>query len=74
MKLHYYWTLLLVLQTSFISAQIGIGTQYPDASSILDIESAKKGVLFPRLTTIQRNLIQKRKDSFFQDSQNQKEI
>lgn len=58
MKLHYYWTLLLVLQTSFISAQIGIGTQYPDASSILDIESTKKGLLFPRLTTSERNLIE----------------
>lgn len=58
MKLHYYWTLLLVLQTSFISAQIGIGTKLPDASSILDIESTKKGVLFPRLTTSERNLIQ----------------
>jgi hypothetical protein len=58
MKLHYYWTLLLVLQTSFISAQIGIGTQYPDASSILDVESTKKGLLFPRLTTSERNLIE----------------
>lgn len=57
MKLFYYCTLLLVLQTGIISAQIGIGTQYPDESSILDIESKNKGILIPRITSIERDQI-----------------
>lgn len=57
MKLFYYCTLLLVLQTGLISAQIGIGTQYPDESSILDIESKNKGILIPRITSIERDQI-----------------
>ena len=57
MKLNTYWTLLLVLQTVLVSGQIGIGTQYPDESAILDIESANKGVLLPRLTTVARDQI-----------------
>ena len=32
-----------------LSAQVGIGTTNPDASSILDIESSNKGVLIPRV-------------------------
>ncbi|MEO8935008.1 MAG: hypothetical protein ABI295_11945 [Xanthomarina sp.] len=33
-----------------ISAQVGIGTTNPDASSILDVESSNSGVLIPRIT------------------------
>lgn len=36
---------------------IGIGTNTPDASAILDIDFTNKGVLFPRLTTAQRDAI-----------------
>jgi hypothetical protein len=57
MKQYTYLTLLLLLQTGFLSAQIGIGTQLPDESSILDIESKNKGVLFPRVTTSERDQI-----------------
>lgn len=57
MKQYTYLTLLLLLQTGFVSSQIGIGTQYPDESSILDIESKSKGVLIPRVTTNERNQI-----------------
>jgi hypothetical protein len=57
MKQYTYITLLLLLQTGFLSAQIGIGTQLPDESSILDIESKNKGVLFPRVTTSERDQI-----------------
>jgi len=39
------------------NAQVGIGTTTPDSSSILDISSTSKGILLPRLTTIQRNAI-----------------
>lgn len=38
-------------------AQVGIGTTSPDDSSMLDIQSTSKGVLIPRMTTTQRNLV-----------------
>ncbi|MNQ23292.1 hypothetical protein D3C85_364530 [compost metagenome] len=38
-------------------AQIGIGTVTPSASSVLDITSTTKGMLAPRMTTVQRNAI-----------------
>ncbi len=36
---------------------VGIGTQTPDNSAVLDIQSADKGLLIPRLTMKQRNAI-----------------
>ena len=39
------------------NAQIGIGTTVPNASSVLDITSTTKGMLTPRMTTVQRNAI-----------------
>jgi hypothetical protein len=36
------------------NAQIGIGTTSPNASAALDITSTSKGLLFPRLTSIER--------------------
>lgn len=41
--------LLITLFTSMSYAQVGIGTNKPDASSVLDITSTNKGVLFPRI-------------------------
>lgn len=38
-------------------AQVGFGTSTPNSSSILDVESTTKGFLPPRLTILQRNLI-----------------
>lgn len=43
--------------TSISHAQIGIGNTSPDASSMLDITSADKGFLAPRMTTAQRTAI-----------------
>ena len=40
-----------------IYSQVGIGTTSPDESSILDIESANKGVLVPRLSNNQISTI-----------------
>jgi len=41
-----------------VNAQnVGIGTATPNAKAVLDITSTDKGVLFPRLTTAQRNAI-----------------
>ncbi|CAN5242746.1 hypothetical protein BH09BAC2_BH09BAC2_22530 [soil metagenome] len=40
-----------------IFAQVGIGTPTPDASAMLDVTSTSKGVLTPRMTTANRDLI-----------------
>ncbi|MES2775780.1 MAG: hypothetical protein V4722_16520 [Bacteroidota bacterium] len=39
------------------NAQVGIGTNAPNGKSVLDIRSTTKGVLFPKMTTQQRNAI-----------------
>ena len=52
-----YLTLLFVIWSLVIYAQndnVGIGTTTPEATSILDVSSTDKGVLVPRLNTIQR--------------------
>jgi hypothetical protein len=50
--------LILVMSFSFVShAQIGIGTNTPEASAALDISSSDKGFLMPRMTTAQRDAI-----------------
>ncbi len=49
-----------VLFTFVISAayaQVGIGTTTPDASAALEVSSADKGFLMPRMTTAQREAI-----------------
>ena len=58
MKKYNYIVIILVLLISInISAQVGIGSTNPDASSMLDIQSTAKGVLIPRMTTAQREAI-----------------
>jgi hypothetical protein len=47
--------LLILLTTTSIGAQVGVGTAQPDSSSILDIYSESKGFLMPRLSTAQRD-------------------
>jgi microcystin-dependent protein len=51
-------SLIVFLVTSFFSAtlfaQVGINTPDPDTNSILDLKSNNKGLLIPRLTSIQR--------------------
>jgi hypothetical protein len=50
--------IVLTLSVSNLFAQnVGIGTNSPDASALLDVSSNNKGFLPPRLTTIQRNAI-----------------
>jgi hypothetical protein len=39
------------------TGSVGIGTTSPNAKSLLEVRSTTKGVLFPRMTTAQRNLI-----------------
>jgi hypothetical protein len=47
--------LLVVINQS--QAQVGIGTNTPDNSAILDVQSSDRGILFPRMTSSQRNAI-----------------
>ena len=47
----------LLCATTLTQAQIGIGTNTPDASSQLDISSTSRGLLPPRMTALQRNSI-----------------
>jgi hypothetical protein len=61
MKKFIYTTLFLVvmLMTGMVQAQVGINedNSQPDASALLDVKSSTKGMLVPRMTTTQRNLI-----------------
>ena len=50
--------LILILSNYSLSAQVGIGTTTPNASSALDIESTNSGLLIPRMTTVQRDAIE----------------
>ncbi|MDV7186153.1 hypothetical protein R3X25_02575 [Lutibacter sp. TH_r2] len=49
--------LFIVVLGISTQAQVGIGTTNPEASSMLDIQSTSKGVLIPRMTTLQRGAI-----------------
>lgn len=46
--------LILILIGAMSSAQVGINTDKPDPSSILDVQSETGGVLFPRMTLEQK--------------------
>jgi hypothetical protein len=43
--------------SQIVCAQVGIGTVNPDSSSILDLTSNSQGLLIPRMTSSERNLI-----------------
>ncbi len=54
--------ILLMFFTVFMmqflfSQNVGIGTNTPNSKAILDIKATDKGILFPRLTSAQRNAI-----------------
>jgi len=49
--------IIVLLFTQKNYAQVGIGNLSPNDSSILDLTSDDKGLLIPRMTTIQRNSI-----------------
>ncbi|MGK0427618.1 ice-binding family protein [Patiriisocius sp. Uisw_017] len=48
---------LVLLPSTRVFAQVGIGTTTPDVSSILDVSSTSKGLLMPRLNTTERDNI-----------------
>ncbi|WP_240723562.1 hypothetical protein [Flavobacterium sp. J27] len=56
LKLFFCATFICFLMQNAV-AQVGINTTSPDASSILDVTSASKGLLIPRMTTSQKNAI-----------------
>jgi hypothetical protein len=51
------FSIIFLFLFSALFAQVGIGTDNPHSSSILDISSASQGVLLPRLTSLQRDAI-----------------
>lgn len=57
MKIYSYLLVLVLLQSVLVIAQTGIGTKEPDDSSVLDITSNVKGLLIPRMTAAERDLI-----------------
>lgn len=48
---------LMCLINSQSNAQLGIGTNSPNASSMLDVTATNKGLLLPRMTNTQKNAI-----------------
>lgn len=50
-------SLILMFFYTIAYCQIGIGTNTPSKSAILDLNSNSKGFLTPRMSTIQRNAI-----------------
>lgn len=49
--------LILMVITTNVFAQVGIGTVTPNASSLLDLTSTTQGMLTPRMTTAQKTAI-----------------
>ena len=48
---------LSLLMLFKVNAQVGIGTNTPNASAALEINSTARGILLSRMTSVQRNLI-----------------
>jgi hypothetical protein len=58
MKIQKQFLLSLLFVSSLTAiSQVGIGVANPDKSAILDVSSSSKGLLTPRMTTVERNLI-----------------
>lgn len=53
MKSLKYFVFFVFLSINYLSAQVGVGTNAPNSSSMLDVNSTTKGVLFPRMTNSQ---------------------
>jgi hypothetical protein len=49
--------MIFILPAYLFSQNVGIGTGTPDASAALDVQSTSKGLLPPRMTTLQRDAI-----------------
>ncbi|MBZ9650936.1 hypothetical protein [Psychroflexus montanilacus] len=58
MEKNFLLALMMLLGSTVCNAQVGIGTESPHSSSLLDIESINKGILIPRMTTVERDAIE----------------
>lgn len=50
----FLFTLFVIISISTLKAQVGVGTNTPNASAALDITSTTQGLLTPRMTSAQR--------------------
>jgi hypothetical protein len=57
MKPFFFITFFSAIFCTAIAQHVGIGTNTPHASAMLDVSSTNRGLLAPRMTTIQRNAI-----------------
>ena len=57
--------ILSFLNDCLLSQNIGIGTNTPDSSAILDLASVSQGLLVPRMTTAERQAITNPADGLF---------
>jgi hypothetical protein len=48
---------LLILSASYAQNNVGVGSASPHTSAMLDVSSTTKGMLVPRMTTVQRTAI-----------------
>ena len=53
----YFYLLVLIFCSFQSTCQVGIGTNNPDASAVLELSSSTKGFLPTRMTALQRNAI-----------------
>lgn len=53
----FLWLFCIVCMQSIYSQNVGIGTNTPDSSAILHLESTDMGFLWPRMSTVQRDAI-----------------
>ncbi|MDP4799958.1 MAG: hypothetical protein NWQ65_06735 [Crocinitomicaceae bacterium] len=65
MKFSLILTLTSVFAASLANAQVGIGTQTPSNTAVLELSASDKGVLFPRLTSVQRAAISSPADGLY---------
>lgn len=56
-KLYVLVPFFILISGYYSFSQVGIGTTNPNATSMLDISSTTRGMLTPRMTTIERNAI-----------------
>jgi hypothetical protein len=56
-KSAFIFFVLFALQKSAAAQSVGIGTDTPHPSSLLELSGNSKGILIPRMTMLQRNAI-----------------
>ena len=56
-KINHVLCVLFWCFSQYAIGQVGVGTTSPDGSSILDVTSTQKGVLIPRMSSVERDAI-----------------